>query len=206
MKILPVYYFPPVAWFAAAAQEQHVVLEQWIHYRKQNFYNRTCVKTPDKTLNLTIPIQKAADNTPLHQREISYDWHWQHDHWKSLESAYRRSPYFEYYENEIQSFFTIKESKLLDFNLKALQSICRILGMELEWKLSDAYEASAHYSQDLRHAFPTKTEELPQQFIPQPYLQVFGSTFTPNLSILDLLFNKGPESLGLLKASWVDHR
>jgi hypothetical protein len=203
MDIFPVYYFPPVAWFAAAAHTPHFVAEQWVHYRKQQYYNRTCIKTPDKTLILSIPVKKAVEQTPLCKREIAYDWRWQHDHWKSLESAYRSAPYFEYYEEGIRDFFEEQPASLLDYNLRITKHMSDLLELDLSWQLSDAYHGAEHYGRDFRDAFPTKDDALPAEFVPQPYPQVFGEDFSPNLSILDLLFNKGPESKSLLKSSWV---
>lgn len=204
MDIFPVYYFPPVAWFAAASHSRRFVLEQWVHYRKQQYFNRTCIKTPDKALILSIPIKKALEQTPLCAREIAYDWRWQHDHWKSLESAYRSAPYFEYYEEGIHAFFQEQPVSLLDYNLRITRHLSDLLELDLEWDLSGSYQGASHYRQDFRDAFPTKEDALPAAFQAQPYPQVFGDTFTPNLSILDLLFNKGPESAALLKASWTD--
>ena len=204
MKILPVYYFPPVAWFAAVAQEKSVLLEQWSHYRKQNFHNRATIRTASQLLHLSIPVCKAKEHTPLNAREISYDWAWQRDQWRSLESAYRRSPYFEYYEEDLRPFFETEYRSLLQLNLEILDTLKRMLQLDTEWTLSSAYEEPEFYSEDLRLAFPTKSGELPAKFKPQPYLQVFGEDFVPNLSILDLLFNKGPESLGILKNGWGD--
>ncbi len=203
MDIFPVYYFPPVAWFAAAAHTKSFVVEQWVHYRKQQYFNRTCIKTPDKTLILSIPVKKAVEQTPLCKREIAYDWRWQHDHWKSLESAYRSAPYFEYYEEGIRDFFEEQPASLLDYNLRITQHMSDLLELDLSWELSDAYHGPAHYGRDFRDAFPTKDDDLPAEFIAQPYPQVFGEDFSPNLSILDLLFNKGPESASILKSSWV---
>lgn len=202
MDIFPVYYFPPVAWFAAALHSERFVMEQWVHYRKQQYSNRTCIKTPDKTLILSIPIKKAVEQTPLCQREIAYDWRWQHDHWKSLESAYRSAPYFEYYEEGIHDFFLEQPTSLLDYNLRITRHLSDLLELDLNWELSTSYQAAEHYTRDFRDAFPTKEDALPKEFIPQPYPQVFGETFSPNLSILDLLFNKGPESKALLVDSW----
>jgi hypothetical protein len=203
MDIFPVYYFPPVAWFAAAAQSKSFVLEQWVHYRKQQYFNRTCIKTPDKTLILSIPIKKALEQTPLCQREIAYDWRWQHDHWKSLETAYRSAPYFEYYEEGIRAFFEEQPLSLLDYNLRISRHLSELMELDLAWELSSAYQGATAYRQDFRDAFPTKEEALPAAFQPQPYPQVFGTSFSPNLSILDLLFNKGPEAKSILQASWV---
>jgi hypothetical protein len=204
MRILPVFYFPPIAWFAAAADSKSIILEQWAHYRKQNYTNRMSIKTPEKILHLSIPVRKLGEQTPICRAEIAYDWRWQHDHWKSLESAYRRSPYFEYYEDELKVFFESEEPSLLKHQLEILKTLNRLLDLDLEWTLSEEYLTATQLEEDFRDAFPTKTEQLPLRFNSKPYQQVFGSEFTPNLSILDLLFNKGPESVQFIRGCWTD--
>ncbi|HHG86701.1 MAG TPA: hypothetical protein ENJ82_18275 [Bacteroidetes bacterium] len=203
MKIFPVYYFPPVSWFAAALHAGEIVLENWEHYKKQQYFNRMNILTPGKVLKLSIPVRKAKEYTPLVHRTISYDWTWRKDHWKSLESAYRSSPYFEYYENRFAPFFSGETESLSELNLLILEQLREALAIDLEWKMSDSFHGSAYYSVDYRQEFDSKRERWPSWFHPAPYQQVFGNEFVPDLSIFDLLCNCGPESVRILRESYV---
>jgi len=125
--------------------------------------------------------------------KISYAEDWQKDHWKSLEASYRRSPYFEYYEHLFFPFYKEKKETLLEFNLELHDTILKILSLELPYSQSEKY---SDYENDFRgHSFELKTEEIKQ------YTQVFNDRqeFAPNLSILDAIFNLGPQTTMLLK-------
>jgi WbqC-like protein family len=202
MKIFPVYYFPSVSWFAAALREQTIVLEKWQYYRKQHYFNRMEIKTPDKVLRLSIPIQKAGEQTPLAQRTIAHDWNWRHDHWKSIEAALRSSPYFEFYESRIAAFYVTPYEGLFDFNLAIITMLRDSLRLDLQWTVSEKYLEPEAYTADYRDAFTPKNGAMPTWFRPQPYLQVFGEVFAPDLSILDLMCNKGPETERILRESF----
>lgn len=203
MKIFPVYYFPPVSWFAAALHSGEIVLEQWEHYKKQHYFNRMQILTPGKVLKLSIPVRKAKEYTPLLHRTISYDWSWRKDHWKSLESAYRSSPYFEYYEDRFAPIFAEETTSLIELNLKILTQLREALAIDIQWEMSTAFHGSEHYEQDCRTAFDAKRQRLPEWFKPAPYQQVFGEEFVPDLSIFDLLCNCGPESVRILRESYI---
>lgn len=203
MKIFPVYYFPPVSWFAAALQEKTILLEEWEFYKKQNYFNRMRIKTPEKTLKLSIPVQKAQEYSPLRDRLITYDGRWQKDHWMSVQSAYRSSPYFEYYEDRIQPLFETETTHLLHHNLDILETLCDCLQIDLEWEMTTAYQGSDAYDGDYRGDFDPRGARFPDWFRPVDYPQVFGDTFTPDLSILDLMCNQGPESVRILRESFV---
>ncbi|MEM1000402.1 MAG: WbqC family protein [Bacteroidota bacterium] len=204
MKIFPVYYFPPVSWFAAAVNGGQIILEQHEYYRKQHCFNRTNILTPNGVLKLSIPIRKSPEYTPLYHRTISYDWTWRKIHWRSLISAYRSSPYFEYYEDRLAPFFTRQTESLMKLNLDLLTVVRDALKVDLEWTLSDGYHDRAHYTEDFRNGFDAKLQTTPSWFRPAPYPQVFGTKFVPDLSILDLLFNCGPESVRILRDSIVE--
>ncbi|MFN8394180.1 MAG: WbqC family protein [Bacteroidia bacterium] len=201
MKIFPVYYFPPVSWFAAALQAGDIVLERWQFYRKQQFFNRMEIKSPDKILRLSIPIQKAVEHTPVGLRTIAHDWNWRHDHWKSIESALRSSPYFEYYEGRIQAFYKEPVDSLFDFNLAIITMVRDTLKLPIQWTVSERYLEPDAYELDLREGFNPKDGRMPEWFQPRSYLQVFGDVFSPDLSIVDLMCNKGPESERILRES-----
>lgn len=203
MKIFPVYYFPSIAWFAAALHEQTIVLEKWQYYRKQHYFNRMEIKTPDKVLRLSIPIQKAGERTPLCLRKISHVDTWRPDHWKSIESALRSSPYFEFFESRIEAFYAEPYDSLFDYNLGIITMVRDALKLDIQWTISEKYLETSHYEADYREAFEPKDGHMPTWFKPKTYLQVFGDVFAPDLSILDLMCNKGPETERYLRESFV---
>lgn len=201
MDIFPVYYFPPVSWFTAIIRSEAPVLEQFRNYRKQHLYNRTRIKGPNKVQNLTVPISRSPDNTPICNSLIAYNQDWQRDHWKSLEAAYRSSPYFEYYEDYLQPYFTQKENSLLRLNLNIINSMLGMLQVNPSYTLSPKYLSATARDQDFRDAFDPRGRALPTWFAAENYQQVFPE-FDPDLSILDLLFNLGPESGAYLQRQW----
>jgi hypothetical protein len=201
LKIFPIYYFPPVSWFAAAIQQDSIALEAHIHYRKQQYYNRARIKGANKIQNLSIPIVRTSENTPFHLREISYAEDWQKLHWKSLEAAYRSSAYFEYYESDLEEIFAQQFSRLQDLNLAILEMLFRRLQIEVPFSLTESYALPSADGDDFRHAFDGRGNQIPSWFEPVPYRQVFEG-FDPDLSILDLMCNMGPESVMILRQCW----
>jgi WbqC-like protein family len=202
MKIFPVYSFPSVSWFAAALREQTIILERWQYYRKQHFFNRMEIKTPDKVLRMSIPIQHAGEHTPLGLRTIAHDWNWRSDHWKSIESALRSSPYFEFFESRIEPFYSEPWDSLFDFNLAIITMVRDALKLDIQWTISEQFHPPSYYTADYREAFSPKGGYMPPWFQPKSYLQVFGDVFSPDLSIIDLMCNKGPETERILRESF----
>lgn len=202
MKIFPVYYFPPISWFAAAVAEKEIVLEAHEHYRKQKLYNRARIMTANKVLKISMPIRKAKEHTPVSKRVISYDWNWPREHWVSLTSAYRSSPYFEYYEDLLEPFFKQPGDSLLEHNVAIIEAIRKALDLDFEYRLSERFLGSEQYERDYRQAFDPKGLEFPDWYAPVPYQQVFGESFVPDLSILDLMCCMGPASGQVLKEVW----
>lgn len=200
MKILPVCYFPPVHWYAALLAEKAVILEVCQHYRKQQLTSRTWIKVANRSLPLTIPVRRRGAKVAIRDKKISFDENWQLHHWRSLESAYRNSPYFEFYGEEIRESLMIQEDNLLNFVMRQTHLIRKLLGIETEILLSKQYLESESEQKDLRGDFPSGMNGLPKWFREIPYPQVFGE-FQAGLSILDLLFNLGPESKVILLKS-----
>ncbi len=203
MKIFPVYYFPSIAWFAAALHEQTIVLEKWQYYRKQHFFNRMEIKSPEKVLRLSIPIQKAGERTPLCERLVSNAATWRHDHWKSIESALRSSPYFEFFESRIEAFYKEPVDSLFDYNVAIITMVRDALRLDIQWTVSEEYLDGSAYVTDYRDQFEPKDGYMPPWFKPKSYLQVFGEVFSPDLSIIDLMCNKGPETERFLRESYL---
>lgn len=201
MAIFPVYYFPPISWFGAALHERTFFLEGWQFYRKQELFNRCRILTSNKVLQLIIPVERIGERIPVSKSRISYSVNWEKLHWRSIESAYRSSPFFEYYENRFLSLFDLHPENLFHHNLLGIELISEILDLGLSWEFSKAFNEPGSELPDYRFEFDPVGKKIPGFFNPEPYTQVFGE-FIPDLSILDLLFNLGPESISYLERNF----
>ena len=194
--IFPLFYLPPVSYFSALnAQNYEFLLEKEEHFPKQTFRNRTRVYSPNGPLDLFLPVIKGSKyHTKMKDVRISYDFKWQRLHWLSLESCYRNSPYFEFYEDGLAPFFQKKYDFLFEYNLEILEWIFKQLKKSPELHFTSVYEKDIPAELDFRNKIQFKSAELIEP--PKAYTQVFGERhgFLPNMSIVDLLFNQGPQA------------
>lgn len=193
MNIYPICYFPPIPWFSAAIQENTLLLEVHQHYRKQQFTSRTWIRASNRTLPLTVPVGKRGAKIPIKDKRISYSEKWPHQHWQSLIAAYANSPYFEFYREDLEAFFQQEFTFLPDLLLASLELTKGILQADFKVMLTEEYLLSEAYEADFRNSFDPSLQQLPDWFGAREYPQVFEG-FVPGLSILDLVFNLGPES------------
>ncbi len=201
MKIFPLYNLPPISWFAAVYRESSIMVEVHQHYRKQQYTNRMRIQASNKIHTLTVPICRTGENTPLLKSTINYEADWLQDHWRGIGAAYRRSPYFEYYEDRFHPVYHNKHERLVDRNLELLKLMFKFLDLDIEIHLSEKYEGSEVYEQDFRNDFDSRAKVFPEWFSPKQYTQVFR-TFETDLSILDLICNEGPAAGDILKHSY----
>ncbi|MCF8374103.1 MAG: WbqC family protein [Bacteroidales bacterium] len=200
MLLLNTAYFPPIQYFSKIARTEKVVLEAHENYLKQSYRNRCYIYGANGKLSLNIPIKKASGlKMPIRDVKIEYLTHWQKIHWKSIESAYQSSPFFEFYIDDLIPFFQNKHKFLFDFNLEIIQFLIEALELDSEITLSETYEKPGSFSgQDYRDIIHPKKDfnKFDPKFNPQEYTQVFSPKhgFIPNLSVLDLLLNTGPEA------------
>ena len=193
-------YFPNLAHFLAIVNAYEVVLEMDDNFLKQTYRNRSYIYGANGKLGLNIPVIHSQKNRHKYRDVKIYNQdNWQSLHWKSLLSAYRTSPFFEFYEDELHPLFTEKTEFLLDFNLKSFEVICVCLQLELNTSKTKTYQKFIEDKTDFRHLVNAK-KEAPYTF--ETYTQVFNNKhgFIPNLSILDLLFNEGPNALNYLES------
>ncbi|GAA3615658.1 WbqC family protein [Flavivirga amylovorans] len=193
-------YFPSIAHFVAMIKAKTIVYETDDNFLKQTYRNRTHIYGANGKLTLNIPVIHSQKNRQKYRDvKIFNEEKWQSLHWKSLLSAYRTSPFFEYYEDELQPLFNTKMDYILDYNFKCLQVICDCLQLELNTSKSETFQKIVDDKTDFRSLVNAKKEPY-QNF--DTYTQVFNNKhgFIPNLSILDLLFNEGPNTLNYLES------
>ena len=195
--LLPIFYLPPISWFSIFSNENNqITFEQFEHFPKQTYRNRTCIFGANGKLSLIIPIHHNGKRA-FKDIEISYAERWQNLHWKSIKTAYQSSPYFEYYENYLEKIYENQPKFLIDFNLKSLEIINNILKINKDFSLTEEYIKSPE-EKDFREYFSAKKEpKIPQEKYYQTFSDKLG--FIKDLSILDLLCNIGPESYSYLK-------
>ena len=191
-------YFPTISNYVAMAQADSITFEVEDNFQKQTNRNRTYIYSPNGIQLLNIPIKHTKER---HQKtkdvllETAFDW--QKQHFKSLEAAYRTSPFFEYFEDELTSIFNKKHTFLMDLNFETMEIVSRCLRMKLEFNNTKEYFHEVSNYTDFRPLVNGKKEIM----LFENYTQVFGEKhgFINNLSILDLLFNEGKFALDYLK-------
>lgn len=192
--IFPVFYLPPVNYISDLKRfGADFLLEGWEHFVKQTYRNRAKIYSPNGPLDLIVPVVKGSKvHTKMKDVRISYDLRWQKLHWKSLESCYRSSAYFEFYEAELVGFYEKRYDFLLDLDLELTAWLLKQLKLELPLRQTTAYTTDAVH--DFRAVYNAKQAVSDTGF--KRYFQVFDDRqgFLPNLSIVDLLFNQGPQA------------
>jgi hypothetical protein len=200
--LLPCLYLGPVQYYSKLASGIPCILEQHEHFPKQTYRNRAVIFDSNGALKLIIPLKKHPEKTALKDIRISYDAPWQDLHWKSLESAYRSTPYFEYYEDDFAPFYKSPSWEfLIDYNMALQEVVLRLLKLKPAIEMSSDYEKSKEGTLDLRQVIsPKPNAPADPLFQVKPYPQVFEPKygFLPNLSMVDLLFNEGPAALNYL--------
>ena len=191
-------YFPNIHQFTQIIKADNIIFEVSDNYQKQTFRNRTYICGANGKLGLFIPVIHTHKKRELFKDvKISYESNWMDLHLKSLQSAYRSSPYFEYFEDDLIKLYSEKEKFLVDFNIKCFKLISNLLDLDLDFKISNEYLEKTSDIIDLRdlsNARKEKKIETPK------YIQVFESKhgYINNLSILDLIFSEGPNSVSLI--------
>lgn len=195
-------YFGPISQFVAMANAEAVLFENDDNYQKQTYRNRMYIYGANGKLSLNIPIKHTGDKSQ-HQKyrevRIENEFPWQKQHWKSLETAYRTSPFFEFYEDELQPLYQKKHEFLLDFNYECLELLSECLQWEIKAEKTEEYFLNP--VPPIVDKRPLVNAKQASQYTFDPYSQVFEDKFgfIPNLCILDLLFNEGPNTLVYLE-------
>tara|TARA_R110002072_G_scaffold199405_4_gene357038 strand:- start:13241 stop:13879 length:639 start_codon:yes stop_codon:yes gene_type:complete len=201
-------YFGSIQQFTAIAKATEITFEMHDNFQKQTYRNRTFIATPEGPLLLNIPIKhtskgKRGERERVHQKykevRIENDFPWQREHWKSIQIAYRSSPFFEFFEDDFAPLYEKKYSHLMDFNLDAFEVVKEALGIDIEICFTESYEPLVKDKVDYRYLAFAKNN---LDFKNTPYTQVLEKhhEFLPNLSVIDLLFNEGTNALSYLES------
>ena len=199
-------YLAPIQYYCKLYSFEKIVIEQHCNYIKQTYRNRCIIAGSNGPMSLSLPIEKSNEPKQFTKDvKLSEHGNWRHLHWNAIVSGYNSTPFFDYYKDDFRPFFEKKYSYLFDFNENLRILICKLLSIELDIILSDFYKTDFSENEyDFREMIhPKKTSDIDNLFSPVPYYQVFDSKygFQPNLSIIDLLFNMGPESVIILQNS-----
>jgi hypothetical protein len=197
MTILPAAYLPSVEYFAHLLHG-NCTIDLGEHFVKRSERNRCLILTANGTMPLTVPVQRANHpRTPMRDIRIDYSKRWQHQHWISLVSSYRGSPYFDHYEASFAPFYRERHSFLVDYNLALIEMLLGKLDVTTGLCLSESYLDAVPDDLDLR---PREKDTVCEV---GPYVQVFSDRmpFVSGLSVVDLLFAEGPAAVDLLRNS-----
>ena len=191
-------YFPSISTFVAIAQSDLVTFEMDDNFQKQTNRNRMYIYSPNGIQLLNIPIKHsktAHQKTKEVKLETAFDW--QKQHFKSLEAAYRTSPFFEYFEDDIIPIFQKKHTFLMDLNMETIAIVSKCIGIEFDYNETDEYFHTVTDKIDLRNLINGKKDTSVFEPFTQVFVEKYG--YLNNLSILDLLFNEGRYALDYLK-------
>jgi len=202
--IFPALYNGPLNYYARLVRQKELVLEQYDSYSKQSYRNRCMIMGPNGVITLSIPVSRQHGvKTLLRDIRVDYDTNWKKIHWRSLVASYASSPFFEYLADEIRPFYEKKHNYLIDLNRELVEHTLKFLGLNIKLSCSDVF-TPLRSEEDPRYFIHPKKDQavVDPGFLPQEYHQVFSDRlgFRPNLSILDLIFNLGPDSLSYLHA------
>ncbi len=198
MSLIYPSYIPSIANYIIFAQNKNIVFEMYDNYQKQTLRNRGYIYGANGQLGLHIPVHYSQLNRQQ-TREIRIDnsTNWKIIHWKSIESAYRTSPFFEFYEDDLKPLFSKKSDELTSFNFECISRINECLDFKFNYSISETFKKK-YDGKDYRFLIETKNNNSIKT---EAYIQVFENKhgYLQNLSILDLLFNLGPETLLYIK-------
>lgn len=198
--ISELHYFPNVYFFQEFCKHDTILIEASENFEKQTLRNRTQILTAQGILDLSVPIQKT-ESKHIKDTKIDNNQRWREIHWRSIKTAYGKSPYFEFYCDKFEALILTKYTYLFDFNLQILTKCLEIMKIKKEIILNEIYQKS--YSNedvvDIRNKnLPIQSQIEYKIGNNKKYYQTFGNTFVDRLSIIDLIFNEGTNSKQIL--------
>jgi hypothetical protein len=203
--LIEVQYLPPLSYFSALRGYQGVVVEKHEHYEKQTYRNRCYINSAQGREILIVPVTAKHGKTSTGEVRIDYGQKWLNNHWRTIQTAYGKAPFFEYYAEDLHDILFRKVDLLYDLNLALLTMCLKWLKWNMPIRETLAYDQNVGAGvTDLRSAItPKKSGSVGKFYKPAVYHQVFGNKFVENLSLIDLVFCEGPGAWDTIQASTV---
>ncbi len=201
--LIDLHFCPSLEYFCALRKYKAIQLEKKEHYVKQSYRNRCYIKTTHGVEMLSVPLTGKHGKVSYDEVVIDYTTRWQNVMWRTIESAYRNSPFFEHYSDELRNIIYSGTSSIFDLNLRILSFCLGSLNWTHNLSVTNEYQKVVNDPfSDIRDVITTRNTYLAREFYrPAPYYQVFGNSFEENLSVLDLLFCTGPQAGKVLQVS-----
>ncbi|HEY3429113.1 MAG TPA: WbqC family protein [Cyclobacteriaceae bacterium] len=205
--LIELHYLPSIPYFSALFSAQKIIIEKYEHFEKQSYRNRCHILTAQGVERLILPLTSKRGKVLITEVRIDYSQKWLNNHWRTIESAYRSSPFFEYYADDLHKILFKQHTFLYDLNFELLTICLKWLKSDVTLVESMAFEKiPSNGVVDLRNVIHAKKSELyDSYFRPVAYQQVFGNKFVEGLSILDLVFCEGPNSRKVVMSSAKPH-
>ncbi len=201
MVVIEPHYLGSLEYFVLLKQHGEVLLEINDSFQKQTYRNRTYFLTSNKVQSLSMPVTYSS-GVKTKEVKIDYSQRWIKDHWGAFYSGYGKAPFFEYFSEEFRSVWERKPAFLIDLNIFFFELIRKILKLTIDVKLTEDYKHT--YENDYRNVInPKQPFSNRKIYCSQSYSQLFGNTFVPNLSIIDLIMCEGSNSVQILNASCI---
>jgi hypothetical protein len=201
--LIELHYLPSIAYFTTLCQHEKIIVEKYEHYEKQTYRNRCYINTANGKEGLIIPLTSKHGKTLIKDVRIDYSQKWLNNHWRSIQSAYGKAAFFEYYAEDLHAHLFKKHDFLYSLNLELLTMCLKWLKWNVPILETSVYEKEPSVRiRDFRSLLNPKKEDSCNRFFNSvEYHQVFGSMFVNNLSIIDLIFCEGPGANAIVKES-----
>ena len=201
--LIELHYLPSIPYFACLSGVEKIIIEKHEHFEKQSYRNRCHILTAHGIERLILPLTSKSGKVLITEVRIDYSQKWLNNHWRTIESAYRSSPFFEFYADDVHRILFKQHTFLYDLNVELLTICLKWLKWDVTLQESMSYEKiPANGITDMRNVIHAKKPELcAPYFQPVEYAQVFGNKFAAGLSLLDLVFCTGPDSRKVVVSS-----
>jgi len=200
--LIETQYLPTLEFFCVISKTEEVQIEVCEHFVKQSYRNHTFINTANGVGKLTVPVTSKGNRIQMKEVKVDNSQNWKNNQWRTIVSAYRKSPFFEHYADDLNKILFRYHIYLIDMNMALLSLCLNWLRWQKKLTITQSYQSHPDHCFDMRNVLLSKKPYSTRNFYRTVgYTQVFGSNFVENMSLVDLIFCRGPEAAGILQAS-----